>query len=165
MFPVGWLTVGAAAVTGDPVLDRILVEEDAWGREANDRRERDRVAILASEASGRTAGRLSTAMAVFGLLTVVMGYLKAGRGHVVAYTQRVDANIPTEPPALASYVYYTKQVQGGALGATVVRPGSPEPPQYRTGPAEEEVVRVGTQVHDPAPEERVAPPQVRIEDL
>jgi hypothetical protein len=119
VFPVGWLTVGAAAVTGDPALDRILVEEDAWVREANDRRERDRVAILASEASGRTAGRLSTAMAVFGLLAVVMGYLKAGRGHVVAYTQRVDANIPTEPPALASYVYYTKQVQGGALGATL----------------------------------------------
>ncbi len=64
--------------------------------------------------------RLGT-RAVFpvGWLTVVVGYLKGGRTGPVPYTQTVDANVPTEPPALASYVYYTKQVQGGALGATL----------------------------------------------
>ena len=105
-FPAEWVSVDAPAVFCEAALDRILAEEDAWVREVNGRRERDRVATLESAANNRTAGQLSAAMAVLGLLTVVMGYLKAGRAHPVPYTQRVDANVPAESPAIASYFYW-----------------------------------------------------------
>ncbi len=91
-FPRTWVPVGAPAVSGGPALDRILAEEDAWAREANDRRERDQLAEAKRAHNAGTARQLSGALAGLGLLTVVVGYLKAGRAHQVAagVTRRIS---------------------------------------------------------------------------
>ena len=76
-FPRSWVRVGAPAVSGGLALDRILAEEDVWAREANDRRERERVAELKTADNARTAGRIGGLLSGLGLLTVLVGYLKA----------------------------------------------------------------------------------------
>ena len=102
MFPRGWITVGAPAVSGEAALDAILAEEDAWAREANDRRDPP---IARPRWTGRPTtdwpAKLVACLAGLGLLAVVLGYLKAGRGHQVPYTQTVDANVPgrVAPPS------------------------------------------------------------------
>ena len=119
-FPVDWMAAaGASAVAGDPALDRIRAEEDAWAREANARRERALAAAEERAASDRTAGRMAGVLAVLGLLAVLAGHLKVGRAHRVDYDLRIDSTLPDEAPAVASYLYHGKQVSGAALGATL----------------------------------------------
>ena len=116
-FPVDWMA--ADAVAGEPMLDRIRAEEEAWAREANAVRERARAAAQAQVASDRTGGRVGGFLALLGLLAVLAGHLKVGRPHQVQYDQRIDSTLPGEAPAVASYLYHGKQVNGDALGATL----------------------------------------------
>ena len=119
-FPVDWMAAAAAAAAaGDPMLDRIRAEEEAWARDANARRERARAAAQERAASNRTAGRIAGGLAVLGLLTLFLGHLRAGRVRQVDYHQRIDSTLPEEAPALASYLYHARQVNGDALGATL----------------------------------------------
>lgn len=50
---------------------------------------------------------------------MLAGHLKVGRPHEVDYDQRIDSTLPDEAPAVASYLYHGKQVNGAALGATL----------------------------------------------
>ena len=118
-FPAGWLEGDGAPVSGNPALPRILDEEDTWASVANAQRIRAVAAAQEREESNRVAGQVGGALAGVGLLTVFFGYRTAGRAHPVNYPLTIDSTLPEESPALASYFYYTKQVQGAALGATL----------------------------------------------
>ena len=56
---------------------------------------------------------------MLGLLALFLGHLRAGRVRQVDYHQRIDSTLPEEAPALASYLYHARQVNGDALGATL----------------------------------------------
>jgi uncharacterized membrane protein len=116
IFPREWVTVAGSS---SPMLDQILAEEDAWARDAN--AERERVSENAEQARelNRLAGWGAPGLVAVGLFVVLLGYLKAGRAHPIAYYQETDMSVPQEPPAIVSYLYYGKQVHGAALGATL----------------------------------------------
>ena len=83
-------------------------------------RERARSAAQAQAASNRTAGRIAGVLAVLRVAGGGGGPSEGRAGpHQVDYGQRIDSTLPDEAPAVASYLYHGKQVNGDALGATL----------------------------------------------
>ncbi len=117
-FPAEWVPE-AAKVQEISRLPEILTEERRWAEQANEQRRMAREAAVRRAKNNRTAGIISSLLAIIGLGTFLLLYWKFGRGVKVPYYQKVDSELPEEKPAIVNALYNNKQVGGNALSATL----------------------------------------------
>jgi len=120
LLPTEWVSASTKIKAGR-VLQAIVAEEAELARLANEARKKEIARHEQRRENARKAWPIALALAglSFGFLGFL--YLKSGRGFDVSYPNKIDSAIPDDlPPTLASYVYYQKQVHGGALMATLL---------------------------------------------
>lgn len=117
-FPPSWVP-GSQRRIDSPKLETILKEEALWAEQANEQRHRAQEQLLRKEEKKSRAKLIAWILSAFGIIAVALFYFKSGRGFQVPYDQKVDPNLPKQPPAIFSTLYYDKQVTGNAMVATL----------------------------------------------
>ncbi|HEX9654442.1 MAG TPA: DUF2207 domain-containing protein, partial [bacterium] len=120
VFPNNW--IGEALPTiGEAALPAILADEAKWARTANEQRRQELQRLRQSRENEKKAWPIAVGALALGLLGVAFLYFSFGRGFHVPYQQKIDSNMPRDlHPALASFLYFQKQMTGNALMATVL---------------------------------------------
>ncbi|MDZ7399705.1 MAG: DUF2207 domain-containing protein [candidate division KSB1 bacterium] len=120
IFPREWVPA-AEKRTEARARERIMAEERLLAEQANAlRAKQQQRAAFRAKYQGQ-AMELSIILALAGVLALVAIYHRSGRPYAVRRSGRYSSEIPRDlPPAVASYVYYSGQINSGAMVATLL---------------------------------------------
>jgi uncharacterized membrane protein len=118
-FPLAWVPAGDRRIAAIQ-LPKILAEEDVWAKEANRQREKAREEEQTKKEKKAQAWIFTYLLVGIAPIAWLILYLKYGKGHPVPYYEKVSSELPVnEPPALTGTFFYSHQVQGSAMTATI----------------------------------------------
>ncbi len=120
LMPADWLPAASRRQSGY-AQSRIMAKEARLVEQANADRERDIEQRLQEAENQRKALPIAAGLAVVAFLTWGILFIMNGRGFSVRYQQKMDSAIPDNlSPALASYLFFQKNVYGSTLMATLL---------------------------------------------
>ncbi len=120
IFPRAWVADASNRVEA-LAAERIMSEERALAEQANAQRIKQQQRQAFRTKYQGQAMQISIILALAGVLALIAIYHRYGKPFAVLGSGRYSSEIPRDiPPAVASYVYYSGQLNSGALVATLL---------------------------------------------